>query len=333
MVEFLFFRHGETDWNLQRIFQGHTDIPLNSTGQFQAEDLGRRVQDWGPDLILCSDLTRAIQTAQACQPYWNAPLIQSSDLREMNLGRAEGLHRDEVQNLVGPGWEKWVSHHPADEDFRFPEGESKAEARARVLSFLENFVRQNPSVKRIAVSTHGGVLRRVTHALPGTPVDGVPIPNCVSYRLRLENGNWSFVPVRERASVVVRAEDRVLSFFAVDPSSGQEYHFLPGGVIEANETPLQCAERECREETGYEATVVPDNFEVREYDFVWNSQPVWCRTHFLKGNLTDLNQTPKVVRDAAYNKGVVWIPETSVEKHFAYHPSILKPIRLLLQRS
>lgn len=322
MTEFLFFRHGETDWNLQRIFQGHTDIPLNSRGQSQAESLAKKIQHWKPDIVLSSDLSRAVQTAQACQKFWNAPLIQSPLLREMNLGKAEGLHRNEVQGLVGDSWKKWVSHDPQDEDFRFPEGESKSEARIRILNFLQTFSRDNPQYKRVVVSTHGGVLRRVTHGLPGTPAEGVPIPNCISYRLNLNESIWSFVAVRERASVVVTYDEKILTFYAIDPHSKRPYHFLPGGLIEVGETISQCVERECQEETGYPIRSLEESLETREYDFLWNNQLYWSRSHFLKGELVNPYEAPLAVQDADYNKGVVWVPSNSLEAHFDYSAAI-----------
>lgn len=322
VVEFLFFRHGETDWNLKRIFQGHSDIPLNSTGLSQAQNLADKIKHWKPDVLLSSDLARALQTGLACNQHWNAPVVQSPLLREMNMGKAEGLHRDEVKELVGPGFEKWVSHNPEDESFRFPEGESKEEARARILGFLEKFVKANPQYKRIAVSTHGGVLRRVTHALPGTPIEGVPIPNCVTYRVNWYHDQWHFVPVRERASVVVNHNDSILSFHAIDPHSEQEYHFLPGGLIEPNENAIECVEREALEETGFLVRADSTTLKIREYDFIWNNKHVWCRTHFFKGELVNPYDAPAAVNDAEYNKGVVWIEKDKSSSVFSYHPSI-----------
>lgn len=330
MVEFLLFRHGETDWNLQRIFQGHSNIPLNDTGKKQAEALAVKIQHWKPDIILSSDLSRAIQTGEASQKFWNVPIIQSSFLREMDLGKAEGLHRDEVIKMVGNDFEKWISHNPEDENFRFPGGESKAEARARILGFLEDFARKNPQYKKIAVSTHGGVLRRATHALPGTPAEGVAIPNCISYRLNFDGSQWYYVSVRERASVVVNHSGSLLAFFGVDPHSKEEYHFLPGGLIEQNETAKDCVERESVEETGYTVRAFPESTQIREYDFVWNGKAVWCRTHFLKGELVHPYDAPIAVQDADYNKGVVWVPEDEIEKYLGYEQSILDVVLKLI---
>lgn len=330
MVEFLFFRHGETDWNLRQIFQGHTDISLNATGVLQAQGLADRVRFWKPDLILCSDLTRALRTAEFCQLDWKVPLITSADLREMHLGQAEGVHRDDVMKMVGvEKWEQWNSFLDTDEDFCFPGGETKIQARDRVRNYLHKFSKENPQYKRIAVSTHGGILRRMIRGLKGAPDGGVPIPNCVTYRLDYDGFNWQFINVRERTSAVVVAENKILTFFAVDPFSGQEFYFLPGGKIEASETIQDCAKRECLEETGYH--VVPEDFHVTsEYDFTWNNQNHWCRTHFLKAELKGDIKAPKPVQDAAYNKGIRWIPKDDFSSYFRYNESVFESIKKLI---
>jgi broad specificity phosphatase PhoE len=64
VVQLLVFRHGETDWNLNKKFQGHTNIPLNQKGRVQAESLQKKLAAINLDACLCSDLDRAIETAK-----------------------------------------------------------------------------------------------------------------------------------------------------------------------------------------------------------------------------------------------------------------------------
>ena len=61
---FLCIRHGTTDWNRQRRFQGRTDIPLNDEGIAQAHAAARRLQDVPIDIIVSSPLIRALRTAE-----------------------------------------------------------------------------------------------------------------------------------------------------------------------------------------------------------------------------------------------------------------------------
>lgn len=331
MVQFLLFRHGETDWNLKKIFQGHTDIPLNETGRNQAQCLAEKVKYWQPDVIISSDLSRAYHTAEFCQMEWRADILKTADLREMHLGDAEGLHRDEVIKLVGPDmWVRWLGHREEDEVFRFPNGESKNEARMRILTCLEKFSKKFPQYKRIAVSTHGGVLKRVTHGLTGVPIEGVPIPNCITYRLNFDGQQWHYVKVRERASALIIEDGNILTFFGVDPHSGQEYHFLPGGMIEPNESIEDCIVRETLEETGHEVEPAGQKI-ISEYDFTWDNQDYWSRTHFMRARLLNPGLHPKEVNDAAYNKGVKWVPAQDYAFYFDYNESILESVRNLMQ--
>lgn len=60
---------------------------------------------------------------------------------------------------------------------------------------------------------------------------------------------------RIRASAVVLHNDQILTFFAIDPQSGKEYYFLPGGKVEPGESPVETALRETFEETGYQIRI------------------------------------------------------------------------------
>ena len=62
--EFFLFRHGQTDWNLKKRCQGHTDIPLNKNGIKEAEELSIKLESTPLQVIYSSDLKRAVETAE-----------------------------------------------------------------------------------------------------------------------------------------------------------------------------------------------------------------------------------------------------------------------------
>ena len=88
---FYFARHGETDWNVQRLGQGISDIPLNATGHEQAAALGQQLLEHDRiTTIVTSPLQRAQQTAAAVAAHLPRPVVTVTALHEMNLGALEG---------------------------------------------------------------------------------------------------------------------------------------------------------------------------------------------------------------------------------------------------
>lgn len=186
-VELLIFRHGETDWNLQFKFQGHTDIPLNQTGHAQARELAPLMKRYHPEIILTSDLMRAQQTATEANAMIHVPIVISKDLRETHLGDAEGMHRDTVIDTYGHAHIlKWRSTREEDLDFGFPNGETKAQHRDRLTNYISSFCHAKPQYRRIGVSTHGGSLHRLIHHCESSPNEDLHIPNCSLFRIYYE---------------------------------------------------------------------------------------------------------------------------------------------------
>lgn len=195
-TDLFIFRHGETDWNREKRFQGHTNIPLNEEGIRQAKELVNRIRPCRAEVMLSSDLMRARVTAEIVNQELQLPLLLSQELRECALGDPEGLSRAELLENYGElSWQKWLSIRPEDLDFSFPNGESKRAHLHRLKSYLEGFCKKNPQYKRIGVSTHGGGLRRLVHSCDGAPADPVPLPNCVLYHIKFghRSSKWVFL--------------------------------------------------------------------------------------------------------------------------------------------
>lgn len=133
---------------------------------------------------------------------------------------------------------------------------------------------------------------------------------------------------RVRTSVVVIQNGKLLTFLAVDPTSGKEYFFLPGGQIEEDETAPDSAERETFEETGYKVKVDPASNTDREYKFFWDGEDYDCLTIFYRAKLA--SPVASEVRDADYNKGVHWIPVEDIPKVFNYSAEIRSALEELL---
>ncbi|MFN8369870.1 MAG: histidine phosphatase family protein [Bacteriovoracaceae bacterium] len=195
-IDIFIFRHGETEWNRLHRFQGHTDIPLNENGKSQALVLTKQLAELRPEVILTSDLIRAVETAQIANLNLNVPTFVSKNLRECHLGEPEGLFRDEVLKKYGQdSWEIWSSNDPASFEFSFPGGEKKIDHLNRMKNHISEFCFDNPHYSKIAISTHGGSLRRLVHNCKDSPAQPIKIPNCALYKIQfdMKSLEWYFV--------------------------------------------------------------------------------------------------------------------------------------------
>ena len=187
------FRHGETDWNREGRLQGHIDTPLNAIGLAQAEALADRLRAHRLDVILSSDLSRALTTGRIVADTLGVPLTIDLGLRETNVGAAEGMIWADAKARFGEELtERWYS----DNDVAFPGGETGQATLTRGLAALRRFVIAHP-YRRIGVSTHGAMVRQlVKHSLPpgSTPVRS---PNTALFVLQYEPAADRLIPIAE----------------------------------------------------------------------------------------------------------------------------------------
>ncbi|RME17658.1 MAG: histidine phosphatase family protein [Bdellovibrio sp.] len=194
MKNLLIFRHGQTDWNVLKRFQGHSNIPLNETGRKQAEALRDFLDNYPVDVVLSSDLSRAIETATIALGHRKVPFVKTDCLREAHLGETEGMFNKDIIEKYGKDfWDRW--HAPEDLDFSWPGGETKRENLNRVRSFIEEFVSQHPG-QHFAISTHSGTLKRLClHAEPLKPNIPLTVENGALFYFQInpENFQWFLV--------------------------------------------------------------------------------------------------------------------------------------------
>ncbi len=91
VTELLLARHGETDWNRERRWQGHADPPLNELGRAQARRLAEALAGEQLEAIYASDLRRAHETAEIVGARLGLPVTSDPDLREIDVGSWSGL--------------------------------------------------------------------------------------------------------------------------------------------------------------------------------------------------------------------------------------------------
>ena len=143
-------RHGQTQWNVDNKICGVTDVPLTEEGWAQARALAEKTVELELDLVICSTMLRAKQTASAVAEKLNIPVIEDPRLVEQNYGIYEGMDRKT------PGFLENKRHFAV----RYPGGESMMDVAHRIYGLLED-VKRDHAGKNVLLVCHGGVLRVV----------------------------------------------------------------------------------------------------------------------------------------------------------------------------
>ena len=163
-IRILLVRHGETDWNRKRRFQGRSDIPLNQAGRDQAQALARALKAETLAAIYSSPLARSKETASLIGVFHpQTPLFEEAELIEMDLGEFDGV---EAQSWAAqyPDFRREWQEAPAS--VRMPGGESLLDVQARAIAALDRITTRYPDGKSLLVSGHNFVnLSILCHAL------------------------------------------------------------------------------------------------------------------------------------------------------------------------
>lgn len=143
------WRHGQTTWNVERRFQGSTDIPLDDTGREQAVRAARLLAALDPAAIIASPLQRAADTARALGDVTGLPIAFDPDLSERGGGEWEGLTSDEIRT-------RYPSQHAL---WQPPGGETTEQVAKRVTAAIERGLARLADGGLLVVASHGAALR------------------------------------------------------------------------------------------------------------------------------------------------------------------------------
>lgn len=130
-------RHGETHWNRTGRRQGQLDSPLTKDGIAEIQRVAERIRSQPVDGVFSSPLGRAVATAQIYAEALNQTITPVDDLRELDHGEMAGLTNEEIERTF-PGE---MARRSLDKyEWRFPDGESYADADVRAASALQRIV-------------------------------------------------------------------------------------------------------------------------------------------------------------------------------------------------
>jgi broad specificity phosphatase PhoE len=201
MVTLVLVRHGLTNWNRERRYQGQTDIPLNEDGIRQASHLASQLAAQGPSslaisAIYSSDLQRAAQTAWVLARSLRLPVQLDRRLREIALGAWEGQLIADISaglsSQAAASSQLAASNHlVANSDHRAvgrmlvqsgaPGGETLEALAARVSQAADDISRAHAG-ETVLVVSHGMALAALSCLAHGAPIQRVydfTLENCV----------------------------------------------------------------------------------------------------------------------------------------------------------
>jgi len=157
----LFIRHAQTD--MAGTFCGHSNPPINEDGRLQVRELIARLATEHFETIYSSDLHRAVETADVLADAFAVPVVTRPALREIYFGEWEGLQWSEIEQRDPAYARRWVESFPALPALG---GESFAAFERRVIDEVDRLLGLAEN-KRVAVVTHGGVMRVVLRSFLG----------------------------------------------------------------------------------------------------------------------------------------------------------------------
>jgi len=164
-TQVIIVRHGQTEWNIAGIRQGHLDSRLTEKGIAQAKALAQRLARERFTALYSSDLGRAMQTAMAVADLTGHEIVTDARLRERHLGIFQGLTAAAIMDKYPEERRQFRTLGP---DYVLPGGESMRQQVERNVAYLDELAAKHRG-EQIVVVTHGGVVSgffRHTLAIP-----------------------------------------------------------------------------------------------------------------------------------------------------------------------
>lgn len=186
-------RHGETDYNKQKRYQGLADIPLNETGINQARLLAERLKDIRIDVFISSTMSRAIATTKAVAELHGMSIAYTDDrLVELDYGDWAGEYKADIAKRYPKLHYIWKNK---PHKMKFPNGETLKQLQARYREALDEAAARYPG-KTIFIGAHSKGNMTLMCDLFDVGLDhfySFPQDNTCINVLRYEGGKWRVV--------------------------------------------------------------------------------------------------------------------------------------------
>lgn len=162
-------RHCQSAGNLSGRFQGRFDAPVSETGEKQLELLSLRFRNETLDAIYSSPLIRAYKTAEAINKFHGLSIQKDNGLLEIDVGEIE----NQLLTEIGVKYPELAHNWDFSPDLCvFPGGETMVQVYERINRTIDQIIADNPG-KRVAISTHGGVIRNLYARVQYGSIEGL----------------------------------------------------------------------------------------------------------------------------------------------------------------
>jgi broad specificity phosphatase PhoE len=135
MAELILARHGETVWNVEKIYRGRTDVNLDEVGIKQAELLGKYLSNQELEAIYSSPLKRAVDTANIIARYQKIGVHIAEGLIDFDYGEWQSLPEQEAKRLYPTLDNEW---HNSPHKVKMPGGESLEDVKTRAIEVVND---------------------------------------------------------------------------------------------------------------------------------------------------------------------------------------------------
>lgn len=194
--DFYFFRHGETDYNVEKRVQGWLDIPLNNNGIAQAHELAKKLLNVKFDCIYSSPLSRALKTAEIVCDKNPTKIIIEDGLKERNLGAFSGkiVRMSDASPDTPIDMNTDIVYVPLallmNDDFVPGNGESYNMMAKRVRDTMIK-IATNTDAQTIGIATHGGFIKSLVKQFTDFTYPRSGIPNAEYMKLQWDGNTFT----------------------------------------------------------------------------------------------------------------------------------------------
>lgn len=178
----LLARHGECRGNVEGLFRGRVDFPLNERGLRQAAELGSALRPYSPEAVMTSPLLRAKDTARAIAGACSIRVEEDEGFNNISLGIWEGQPKTEIAERYPGQWKIWLEN---PERLAVEGAESLDDVLRRSMAALD----------RAAAKYRGGTFAVVTHRTVIKPLLAgcLGIPSPYFWKVHMDTGSYSIL--------------------------------------------------------------------------------------------------------------------------------------------